>query len=417
MNPGPIRVGVVCDYLEERWPSMDLVAEMILEHLAKRPAGEVVPERIRPPWRERFTKLPAVGAKGVARNADRVFNRYLNYPRQLRTIAASGHYDLFHLVDHSYAQLLLALPPGRAVVTCHDLDTFRCLLEPENEPRPRWFRALAQRTLTGLQNAAAVACDSEATKSAILRHGLLPEETLRVVYLSVHPECSHEPNPDHDRAATDLLGPLDPDGPPEILHVGSNIPRKRIDVLLNVFAGIRRAIPAARLVKVGGRFTPEQQALAESLGIVEAITIIPYFDPKSSSQRATLAAVYRRAALAMQTSDAEGFGLPVAEAMACGTTVLASDLPVLREVGGEAVAYEPVGEIVPWVESALSLLEEHRKHSDRWRVRRDAGINRAVRFAWTTHVDILVKMYQDVIAGRPAFQVHQSSIAESLPYT
>jgi glycosyltransferase involved in cell wall biosynthesis len=229
----------------------------------------------------------------------------------------------------------------------------------------------------------------------------MPEEKLRVVYLSVHPECSAEPSPEHDAAAARLLGPIDRDGPPEILHVGSNIPRKRIDVLLNVFAGILRAVPGARLVKVGGEFTPAQRSLAESLGVSGAITVIPYFDPKVSSERATLAAVYRRAALALQTSDAEGFGLPVAEAMACGTVVLASDLPVLREVGGDAAVYRPVGASPDWVEAAMPILEGWRDHRSDWQARRAAGIARAVRFAWTTHVDLLMQMYRDVLSGRP----------------
>ena len=73
-------------------------------------------------------------------------------------------------------------------MTCHDLDTFRCLLDPAAEPRPRWFRALARRTLEGLRTAAAVACVSEATRAAILRHGLLPEENDAVVdaFLKTH---------------------------------------------------------------------------------------------------------------------------------------------------------------------------------------------------------------------------------------
>ena len=391
---GPIRVGVVCDPVEELWPSMDLVAEMILDHLARRPA-DVLADRIRPPWHARFARLPAVGGGGGTRNADRVLNRYLDYPRQVRRIADAANHDLYHLVDHSYAQVLRVLPPGRSIVTCHDLDTFRCLLDPAAEPRPRWFRALARRTLEGFRGAAAVACVSQATRAAILRHGLLPEAKLRVVPNAVYPECSHLPDPAHDLAAAAVLGPAEPGGPPEILHVGTNEPRKRIDVLLNVFAGIRRAIPDARLVKVGGRFAPEQQALAGSLGVADAVAFVPYCD------RPTLSAVYRRAALALQTSDAEGFGLPVAEALACGAVVLASDLPVLREVGGDAALYAPVGDVPRWVEAALAALESRRDRSPAWRSRRDAGIARASRFTWSAHVDILMQMYRDVLAGRP----------------
>lgn len=400
MADGPIRVGVVCDYPEERWPSMDLVAEMVLDHLAARPPGQVLPARIRPPWQARFARLPGLGGSGLARNADRVLNRYVRYPRQLRAIVRGARQDVYHLVDHSYAQLVPEIPAGRAVVTCHDLDTFRCLLDPAAEPRPRWFRALARRTLRGLQAAAAVACDSEATRAAILRHGLLDAAKLRVVYLAVHPECSPDPSPEHDRAAEALLGPADP-GRPELLHVGSNIPRKRIDVLLKLFAEVRAARPGARLVKVGGRFAPEQQALAEALGVAAAVAHIPYFDPADPAQRGTLAAVYRRAALALQPSDAEGFGLPVAEALACGTAVLASDLPVLREVGGDSAEYRPVGDVPAWAECALQALARWRPDDPAHRQLRDARAAAARRFSWAAHVDALMEIYRDVIAGVP----------------
>lgn len=393
----PIRLGVVCDPPEEGWPSMDLVPEMILAHLALRPEGDVLASRVVAPWHARAERLPRLGRSAAARNLDRVLNRHVDYPRYLKTIAKSRNFDLFHLTDHTYGQLIHALPPGRTVATCHDLDAFRCLVEPELEPRPKWFRALARRTLSGLQQAAAVACDSQATRAAIVRFGLLPEEKLRVVYLAVHPECSPEANPQADARASSLLGL--PGDRPLILHVGSNIPRKRIDVLLNVFAGIKTVFPAARLIKVGGRFTSEQSRLAETLGIVDAITLLPFFDPTSSADRASLAAVYRRASLVLQTSDAEGFGLPVAEALACGTAVLASDLPVLREVGGSAAEYRPVGAVADWVAAAIALLDDRRDRPGQWATRRRSAIEWAVRFSWTTHVNQLMEIYRDVVEG------------------
>ena len=59
---------------------------------------------------------------------------------------------------------------------------------------------------------------------------------------------------------------------------------------------------------------------------------------------------------ALLPSEAEGFGLPVVEALACGTRVLASDLPVLREVGGDAVNYAAVGSLPVWRDEAIRLL-------------------------------------------------------------
>ena len=110
------------------------------------------------------------------------------------------------------------------------------------------------------------------------------------------------------------------DAPPDLLHVGSTIPRKRIDVLLEVVAAVRRAEPGARLLKAGGSLTAEQERLARSLGLADAVVTLPFLT------RRTLAALYRRAAVVLQPSEAEGFGLPVAEALACGVPIVASDL-------------------------------------------------------------------------------------------
>ena len=385
-----LRLGLVCDYLEEQWPSMDLVAEMIGVHLEARHAREIEVQRICPAYRPRLGRLRREG-----RNADRLLNRFVDYPRVARELARSGRFDLFHLVDHSYAQLVHDLPAGRTVVTCHDLDTFRCVLEPAKEPRPRWFRAMTRRILDGLTKASALACDSEATRSAILRHGLLPADRLHVVYLCVHDECRARPDPESDAEAEALLGPI---GPPELLHVGSNIARKRVDVLLRAFAEVRREVPDARLVKVGGPLTGELARLADELGITGSIATLPFFSPRDRRDRATLGAVYRRSALVLQPSDAEGFGLPVAEAMASGSVVLASDIPVLREVGGEAAAYAPVGDVAAWAAAALALLHDRRRDDPSWRARRAEGLAWAERYRWPNHVDQLAAIYRGVLA-------------------
>jgi glycosyltransferase involved in cell wall biosynthesis len=385
-----LRVAIVADYPEEGWASMDLVAEMVLEYLARGHAGEVEATRVCPPYRRRLGRLPGRRLAGIARNADRVLNRFADYPRHLRRLARRGRFDVYHLIDHSYAQLVDALPAGRSVVTCHDLDTFRCLLRPDLEPRPRWFRALVRRTLRGLQAAAAVPCVSMATRSALLEHRLVPPDRLTVNYQGVAPEFADAPDPEADAEVARLLGPA---GPPELLHVGTTIPRKRIDVLLDVFAGIRRALPGATLVKAGGRLTPAQAEQARALGVADAVVEMPFFD-----DRRPLAALYRRAALILQPSEAEGFGLPMAEAMACGAPLLASDLPVLREVAGDVAAYRPVGDVPAWIDAALALLDDGARRPDLARSRREAGLARASAFRWEAHADRLVGLYREVAA-------------------
>jgi glycosyltransferase involved in cell wall biosynthesis len=390
----PTRLAVVCDYPEEGWPSMDLMGEMILSHLERGHAEQVAPTRLCPSYHHRLTRWPVLRRLGLARNADRVLNRFWDYPRALAPRGRRDEFDLYHVVDHSYAQLVHVIPAGRAVVTCHDLDTFRCLLEPEREPRPGWFRALARRTLTGLQKAAAVVCDSEATRTALLAHRLVPDARLRVVYPGIHPECTADPDLAADAEAVRFLGPVDRDGPPDLFHVGSTIPRKRIDVLLATFAAVRRIHPGARLIRAGGPLTLEQEQKARRLGVFDAIVSLPF------CSRAILAAVYRRASLVLMPSEAEGFGLPVAEALACGAPLLASDLPVLREVGGDAPVYRSVADPAGWTEGALTLLAERHDEAVR-RVRRDRGLAQARHFAWTDHAEQLVSLYRELLEPSP----------------
>ncbi|HMK29579.1 MAG TPA: glycosyltransferase, partial [Terriglobales bacterium] len=332
----PLRVALVCDYAEENWPSMDLVSEMLQQNLAQELPGRISAASIRPAMRRRLTGAGLTPDGGLRWKADRFLARFLDYPRSLRQIAS--HYDLFHILDHSYAHLAHHLPRGRTIVTCHDLDAFQCLLEPAREPRSLAFRLMTRRILEGLSQAAWITCDTAATRKAALDHRLFPPERLSIVWNGVHPAFGQHPSPQADSKIAHLVGR--PAGSViELLHVGSAIPRKRIDVLLQVFTEVRRSLPGARLLRAGGDFTPAQRSLARKLGVAAAIDVLPRLAPEA------LAAVYRRASLLLQPSQAEGFGLPVVEAMACGTPVLASDIPPLREVGGDAADYCPVADV------------------------------------------------------------------------
>jgi glycosyltransferase involved in cell wall biosynthesis len=387
----PIRVAVVCDPPEEGWTSMDLAGEMALRHLAEGQGGAVAPERVCPTFRGRLGRWPGLGAGAAVRNVDRLTHRFWDSPRDLARVVRAGGFDLYHLVDHSYSQLVHVLPPGRAVVFCHDLDTFRCLFEPEREPRPAWFRAMTRHILSGLRKAAAVACISAATRDALVSREVVPAERAHVVHLGLRPEFSPAPDPAADAEATRLLGPADP-AAPLLLHVGTNIPRKRVDVLLHVAAAVRRSLPGARLVKVGGPLPPGLARRAEALGLAGAVVELPFLDWP------TLAAVYRRASLVLLPSEAEGFGLPAAEALACGVPLLASDLPALHEVGGDVPEYRPVGDVASWADAALTLLDLPRTSPDSWLARRASGLARARLFSWPSHADRLVSIYREVLA-------------------
>ncbi|HEU4560700.1 MAG TPA: glycosyltransferase family 1 protein [Longimicrobium sp.] len=381
----PRRVGIVADYLEERWPSMDLAAELTSLALERYAEDAFEPTLLRPSMPRLLRRFRE--SKG-ARNADRYIGRYVAYPRWLRKRARG--FDLFHVIDQSYAHLVNVLPARRTVVTCHDLDAFRSLIGEEREDRPLWFRRTMHTVLRGFRSAARVICDSETIRASIEEQYLIPSWRLSVVPLPVHPDFSPDPDLPADREAARLLGPAQPGGL-DLLHVGINIPRKRLGFLLRLFAAIRERHPNARLIRAGGALGDDQLRLADTLGLPrDAIVELPFIS------RPVLAAVYRRATVLLATSKREGFGWPLVEAMACGTPVVASDLAVFREVGGEAVTYAPVRDMHTWVDVVDRLLRD-RADPREWKGRREAALERADAFSLESYARGVIAVYRHVL--------------------
>jgi glycosyltransferase involved in cell wall biosynthesis len=384
-----LRVGVVCDLREEGWYSMDLVADMLVECLPQVSGGSIQPTRLCPPMVRRWSRLPVVGRASRAHLGDRLTGRLWDYPRWLAARAAD--FDVFHIVDHSYAHLVRTLPHDRTVVTCHDLDALQAAL-PHSRRRLDPARLLAANILDGLRRAAHVACVSEATRAELAAAAAVPPDRISVVYEGVHPSCVP--------AATSVAQGFSPAGgtsvapdpgigrPRELLHVGSTIPRKRIDVLLEVFAGVRRELPDVRFVRVGGPLTAPQCALADRLGLTGAIAEVPFVE------RTQLADLYRRASLLLVPSEREGFGLPVVEAMACGTPVVASAIPALQEVGGCGAAYCAPGDVKGWVATVCGLLAEQNADPSNWQRRRRMAMTSAARFNWNAHAREMIDIYR-----------------------
>jgi glycosyltransferase involved in cell wall biosynthesis len=364
---------------------MDRVAKELAAEVRRCHAAEVDLVPVCPPFARRATRIAGVRPLFTL---DRALNRWWDYPRHVERIASE--YDVFHVIDHSYAQLVHHLPPERTVVTCHDLDTFRSVLRPEDEPRSALFRKATRRILTGLQQAAWITCDSAAVRDELLGFGLVSPERVSVVPVGVGEGFSADANEEADRHAARLVAGQA--GAVELLHVGSAIARKRIDALLNICAALVPRAPNLRLIRVGGPFTSAQQRMVHDLGLADRISVVDFLDER------TLAAMYRRAALVLQPSEREGFGLPLLEAMACGTPVVASDLPVLKEVGGTAVEYCPVGDTDAWVRTVSALLDERRQDPSRWSARRAAGRARARCFSWSPFAARLTEIYQALSA-------------------
>src|SRR5439155_21990059 len=108
-------------------------------------------------------------------------------------------------------------------------------------------------------------------------------------------------------------------------------------------------------------------------------------------ERPVIADLYRRAAAVLMPSESEGFGLPVAEALACGAPVIASDISVLREVGGDAAIYCPLADVPTWIARIRDLL-----HGANPAPTLQARLAQARKYSWRSHAQIIAQAYRNL---------------------
>jgi len=238
----------------------------------------------------------------------------------------TGRLDVFHATN-------FVLPPLRragGVVTVHDLAFLR-MTETVTAASAR-YRALVPRSL---RRAAVVVVPSEAVAEQV-REAYAPRVPVVAVPHGVSAGWSTAPPPDAAlRARLGLPSSY-------VLFVGTLEPRKDVRTLLAAHRLVRGAPP---LVLVGPPGWGEQVDVA---GVVAP----GYLDDPS------LRPVVAGASAVVLPSRDEGFGLPVLEALAAGTPVVASDLPVLREVGGTLVRYAPVGDVEAFAAALQAVLDD-----------------------------------------------------------
>jgi glycosyltransferase involved in cell wall biosynthesis len=377
----PISLAVIHDMPEEGWSSMDQMGQLLATRVPMH-SGQIRATVIRHQLVRIASRMPLGNRRREALFADRVLNRMVLYPRRIRR-EVNGRYNLYHIVDHSYAQLVHELPAASTIVTCHDVDTFRCLASPAEEIRSRPYRAMTHRILSGLRRAASVVCGSQATRDDLLRLGLLPEERIRVVPNGIDPDFLPEPSA---LACEWAAGHLATGGDPtlDVLHVGNDVPRKRIDRLLRIVDAVRASGVGVRLVRVGGPLTRTHKRLAAHLNV--PLVELPHLD------RDVLRAVYARCAVLLMPSDREGFGLPVIEAFAAGRPAVISDIRALREISGGLARWVAPDDIRGWVDAITNTLKPQDVAVGEYARRAHAGT-----LTWDTHARGLLPVYDEVL--------------------
>jgi glycosyltransferase involved in cell wall biosynthesis len=374
MGGNRLRFAVVLDAAIEGWTSMDYVGEMLVDTVRRERSQDVVVTSIQPDTTRILGGLPQP-ARRLGRNFDRFAARCFTYPKALA--ALRKQFDVFHIVDHSYAHAAHVLPKDRTGIYCHDLDALRPLLE--GSPSAPHRTLLARSVLYALEQSAVVFYSTQQVRRQIADHGLLDDRKLVYAPYGIAAEFTPSGPVDHELNSLLPKGRL-------LLNVGSSSPRKRPELLLQAFELVRRNAPDVFLVQQGGGFG---QVATPALGDLLAQGAILQF-PRLS--RSALAHLYRRASLVVLTSEREGFGLPLIEALATATPVLASDIPAFREVGGSAVSYCASGDVVAWADAILGLLADNPTGPTN-----EARLAQARHFSWSEHARIVIDAYHALI--------------------
>ena len=274
----------------------------------------------------------------------------LTLPRLLRRVGAS-------LCHTQYAVPLR--PPCPCVVTVHDLSFAR-------EPGLMgWkdrivFRAVVPRAA---RRAARVLTVSERTKRDLVELYGVPAEKVVVTPNGVDPAFSPTP--------TD--GPRDNVAQGDYALAVGAIQRRK-----NQVAALEAATSAGlRLVVAGPEKDPAIAAELRSRGA----------QLEGYVETDRLAELYRHAACLVQPSRYEGFGLPVLEAMASGTPVVAVHEPALVEVAGDAAVFVDEGDLAEGIRRAIDDREQLVA----------AGLERARAFTWRASAERTLAVYREIL--------------------
>jgi glycosyltransferase involved in cell wall biosynthesis len=375
--PGaPATVCIDCRYIGPRPSGIAEVVQGLIDHV---PA--MAPDL-------RFLLLRHPSHPGPLTTASNVSEQVVPHPANgpatmwwLPFIADLRGVDLFHATFNT-------MPAGLTmpcVVTVHDIMRLT---------RPGWcrtgLRGQVERLFYGhglrraIRSADAIAAVSAATAGEIAASHPVAADRMAVTLSGVSPKfrpiC-----PDPVRLAALGVDPIRP----FILTVGQNAPYKNHHGALRAFALAFSDDPAIDLVLVQrrNRRNDDLERSARTLGIADRVRFLPTVDVDA------LIMLYGAARALLHPSFAEGFGNPVAEAMACGCPVVTSNTSAMPEVaGGAALLCDPYD-----TNSIAAQLRAVMDEPIRSRMVR-AGLTRARSLKWRAFAQANLAIYRSVLA-------------------
>ena len=302
-----------------------------------RELGEFLPKVAGPDWSFEALEchhdtraLRLLGPKLGPPMASRA-GRFVTYPQMARQ--AKG--DVFHVLDHSHANLVASLDVEKTVLTCHDLIPYLAALGKIPIPAGRVTRYTFPHRIKQMQKCRALITISQSTKQNLVEYAHIAPEKIHVIYFGVNSLMSPvAKNGNANARAQALRQKLKlPEGAKVILQVATGSRYKNTPALLRAFSHLMQDEDLKRdlrLVRVGSDLFDDEAELAQTLGVAPRLSLVGW-----GMDDEILADYYRMADVLAFPSLYEGLGLPPMESMACGTPVVTSNVASLPEAVGE----------------------------------------------------------------------------------
>lgn len=257
---------------------------------------------------------------------------------------------------------------------------------------PDYSRGAAARLYTSLVSTSARGSAhtltlSSASKADIVKYLQLPEESITVTYLAADDVYNPRMGKERDEEVRRKY-----DLPDEfVLYLGGFDIRKQVNQLLLAYTYVTSSgvplVIGGREPQWGSDMFPDMRKYAEELGLTDLIHWTGYID------EADKPSLYRLAKVFVFPSIYEGFGLPVLEAMASGTAVVANEVSSIPEVAGDAAFLVKEGEARAMGGAILSLLNQ-----DAFRESLvNQGLARATTFSWRKTAKETLAVYEKVM--------------------
>jgi glycosyltransferase involved in cell wall biosynthesis len=286
--------------------------------------------------------------------------------------------DVLHAL--AFARPFVARCP--VVLTIYDMSFAHM---PERFP-PLKRLYLRWMTRWSARRAACVTVISQSTKDDVIRYCGMPPGRVRVIYCGVNEQLKPLSRVEVDRFRATK-------GLPEhfILYLGTLEPRKNVAHLVRAFAGLQRnGSGRPRLIIAGakGWGYAEVFAAVEEGGLAGDVSFAGYVPPEE------LSLWYNAADLFVYPSLYEGFGLPVAEAMACGTPAITSNVSSLPEVAGDAALTVAPGDVNALVQAMSAALHDTALRA----AMRERGLAQAATFRWSETARHTAHVYEELLS-------------------